>query len=111
LGKGKIIQLGVNPSKELILQIHQYLDVNIPARSLTPGIQVSCFKRENELFLTVVNPSKEDKHVVVEIDQTLLPEGTITIKDLLSRKSIPQNQTLTFFVPGKNGTVFSIKGD
>ncbi len=111
LGKGKIIQLGVNPSKELILQIHQYLDVKIPARSLTPGIQVACFKRENELFLTVVNPSKEDKHVVVEIDQTLLPESTITIMDLLSRKSIPQNQPLTFFVRGKNGTMISIKGD
>jgi beta-galactosidase len=111
LGKGKIIQIGVNPSKELILQIHQFLAVKIPARSLTPGIQVACFKRGNELFLTVVNPSEEDKHVVVEIDQTLLPEGTITIKDLLSRKSIPQNQHLTFFVPGKNGTVISIKGD
>ncbi len=111
LGKGKIIQFGVNPSKELILQIHQYLDVKIPARSLSPDVQVACFKRENEIFLTIVNPSKEDKQVLVEIDQTLIPEGTITIMDLISRKELQQYQPLMALVPGKNGTVISIKGD
>ena len=110
-GKGKIIQLGVNPSKELILQIHQYLGVKIPTRSLSPGVQIACFKRKNEIFLTIVNPTKEDKHVLVEIDQTLLPKGTLTIKDLISRKQLQQNQPLMVFVPGKNGTVISVKGD
>lgn len=110
LGKGKITMLGMSPSKELILGLHQYFDVKIPARALTPGIQVACFRRDNNTYLTIVNTTNEDKHALIDVDAAALPEGNLKIVDMLTGKALEMNRLIEVFVPRKNGTVISLEG-
>lgn len=110
LGKGKLTMLGLNPSKEALLALYQYFQVGIPARSHTPGIQVACFSRNANLYLTVINATNEDKHASIEIDPAYLPKGDLRVVDLLNGKVVEFARRLEVFVPRKNGTIISLQG-
>ncbi len=109
LGKGKLTMLGVSPSKEVILMLHQYFNINISVRSLTPGIQTACFQRGENIYLTVINPTNEDKHACLAVAPDILPEGKVEIVDMLTGKESASRGCVEIFVPRKNATIISLK--
>ncbi|HOW70339.1 MAG TPA: beta-galactosidase [Phycisphaerae bacterium] len=70
-GKGKIIVLGCAPSRDAILAVLRFLDINLPVLPLTPGVHAA--RRGKKLI--VVNPG-EAKTAKLQID------GQITYVDL-----------------------------
>ncbi len=68
-GKGTIMLIGVKPSSDLILKIHQYYNVPIFSRSLTSGISTGVFKSQQSHFLVVVNNGNEDKCAKIKLDK------------------------------------------
>lgn len=57
-GKGRLILLGVDPTPELVFDLHQFCSVPIPSYSTAPHVQTALFKRREssgEFFLVVTH--------------------------------------------------------
>ena len=72
VGKGKILHLGVEPTKELLLQILGFFKVPFYTHSRTKDINTAIFQRGDRYFLIAVNNGNEDKSATVTFT---VPEG------------------------------------
>jgi hypothetical protein len=60
-------------------------ELQIPSRSLTPGITTTLYQRGKNLFLFVLNSTTEDKVAGIVLQSTLLQEDEYQIQDLFTQ--------------------------
>ena len=65
LGKGKILHLGVEPTRELLLEIFRFFKIPIYSNSPTRDVKTALFKRGNLYYAVAVNNGREDKSVSI----------------------------------------------
>lgn len=113
VGKGKIIHIGVEPTRELVLEILDYLKVPLAAHSVTRDIKTALFKRGNRYYLIATNNGSEDKSASVYLPALENYRGKIQIKDLTGGSkqtySRERRHPFTFEIPRKDGKVFEFK--
>lgn len=114
-GKGSLTVLGILPSPELIVSLHTYLDVDIPARPNTPGIQAVLHKEGNLHYLFVLNNSFETKSTGIFLSKTEFPNGKYRIRNLLDNHEYHIHfeadtlRLLSVLVDKKNGVLLEIQ--
>jgi hypothetical protein len=74
MGRGRLTFIGLEPSPELILALHEFAGVTAPARALTPDACAALFRRGDAFFLAVTNAGNEDKAIEIALDVSLWPE-------------------------------------
>ena len=65
LGKGKILHLGVEPTKELLLEILRFFGIPSYSNSPTKDVKTALFSRGKQYYIVAVNNGREDKSVTV----------------------------------------------
>jgi hypothetical protein len=111
-GQGRLTVIGLQPSPELLLALHQHFDVPIPSRSHTGGITTGLFQRDDELYLMATNVGAEDKGAHIEFDSAILTSGTWQVQNL-ERESITDvdinaNSRLDIQLPRKDGLILRL---
>ena len=76
-GLGSVTVLGTPASPELIVILHAFLGVPIPARPLTPGVHAILSRKGDERYLIVLNTGWEDKSATIVLDPSALPGITV----------------------------------
>jgi len=85
-GDGRLTVVHVAPSAQLLLALHDMTGVQIPSRSLTPGITTAWFRRGVDRFLFVMNTTTEDKVAEISIHTAFLPAEEYQVQDLVTEK-------------------------
>lgn len=113
IGKGRIIHLGVEPSKELVMEILDYLGVPLGSQSVTRDVKTALFKRASRYYLVAVNNGDEDKSASVYLPALERYNGRMRVtevpaekKDLYNRE---RRKPFTFEIPRKDGKVFEFR--
>ncbi|PIQ86735.1 MAG: hypothetical protein COV74_03615 [Candidatus Omnitrophica bacterium CG11_big_fil_rev_8_21_14_0_20_45_26] len=113
VGKGSIFHLGVEPGKELILNILKYFKINLFSHSTTRDVKTALFKNKNSYYVVAVNNGKEDKSVHIRLT---LPSGKIKRMSTvdLSTHQVEEHYfrmhpALHFDIPRKDGKVIKLK--
>jgi hypothetical protein len=88
-GQGSVTVLGTPASPDLIVALHAFLSVPIPARPLTPGVHAMLSRKGDERYLIVLNTGWEDKSATVVLDPSALPGGRLSGHDLLDDHAVP----------------------
>ena len=88
-GRGSVTVLGTPASPELIVTLHAFLGVPIPARPMTPGVHAILFRKGDEHYLIVLNTGWEDKSATVLLDPSALPGSGYVGHDLLDDRIVP----------------------
>jgi len=111
-GKGSITLLGANPTTELLTAVHQSFGIEIPARSLTPGIHTALFRGASGFYLMAVNTDEAPKAAQVLLSPKVVPVKRVTVTDLFTEKQWPwaigDEQPLTIPLERKSGSVFQL---
>lgn len=112
VGKGKILHLGVAPTRELMSQILDFFEIHSPAYSTTPDIKTALFQRGRSYYLIVVNNGDEDKSASIYLP-LLLKGGKMTVRNLMSNaketRSAERRYPFTVDVSRKDGVVFEFR--
>ncbi len=110
VGKGRIIHLGVEPNRELILEMLEFLKVPRGSHAVTRDVKTSLFKRGNNYYLVAVNNGSEDKSASVNLPALERHRGKMVIVDYMTGKrevySGERRRPFTLEVPRKDGKVF-----
>ena len=110
IGKGKIIHVGVEPTKELVSEILNFLKVSVAAHSTTSDIKTAIFERDGSYHLIVINNGNEDKSAMVYLPK--LVKGDWIVKDILegTKRVLPFERCnpLDVQVSRKDGKVLEI---
>ncbi len=113
IGKGRILHIGVEPTRELVLEILQYLKVPLASRAVTRDVKTALFKRGRSFYLVATNNGGEDKSASVYLPALEDYKGKLTVRDLTSEKkevvSKERRGPFTFEIPRKDGKVFEFK--
>lgn len=113
IGKGKIIHLGVEPTRDLVMEILNFLQVPLVTYSSTRDIKTALFKRGSRYYLIVVNNGSEDKSASIHLTALEKHRGKVKVRDLMSgSKGLYSVERLTPFsveVPRKDGKVFEFR--
>ncbi len=113
IGKGKIIHLGVEPTRELTLEILNYLKVPLATYSVTRDIKTAMFRRGNSYYLIAVNNGDEDKSASIYLPILGKNKKKIPVRDLIAgTKQVSSNERrrpFTCEIPRKDGKVFEFK--
>lgn len=110
-GKGSIVVVGVRPNAALMLALHKWLGVDIPARSLARGVTSSLLKRKDgKYFLIVTNNTNEQKYTKMELSKAVFGSGNWKAKDLLTGETSAFSPAAGLSVPveRKDGAVFEL---
>ncbi|MDP3920655.1 MAG: beta-galactosidase [Candidatus Omnitrophota bacterium] len=112
LGKGRIVHLGVDPTRELIMEILKYLKVPLVAYSTTRDIKTALFQEGSRYFLVAVNNGTEDKSASIYLPALDANKAKMSVRDLDSTTteaySRERRSPFTADFPRKNGRVFEI---
>ncbi len=114
-GDGSLTLLGVPASPELVREIHNYLNIPIPARPRNGGVQTALYQSGSSHYLIVLNNGWEDKATEILLDPSEFTPGRYGVRDLLREDKrileVQANQAirLTAFTPKKNGALLEIK--
>ncbi len=113
IGKGKIIHLGLDPTREIVVEILNYLKVPRGVYSVTPDIQTALFQREKSHFLIVTNNGDEDKSASIYLPALAGIHKRMIVHDYISGTSIyssPERRSpFSCEIPRKDGKVFEFK--
>lgn len=114
VGMGLLIVLGLPPSPEVVVGIHRYLEIPIPALPRTKGIGAALYRREAMHYLIVLNNGWEDKTAEIELTVTEFSPGLYQVRDLLKGEekslNVRSGEPIVVAVPtnGKNGALLEI---
>lgn len=108
IGRGRIVALGVKPSPELLPALHRWLGVDVPARSLVPGVSCALLRRGRRLFAVVVNNGDEDKIAGVLLSRRALGRRGRAWNLETGEAVTLAAGTLGVRVPRKDGVVIEI---
>jgi hypothetical protein len=113
VGKGRILHLGLAPTKDLVLEVLDYLNIPLASRSLTRDVKTALYKRGSRFYLIATNNGDEDKSVSVYLPVMEKMRGKMTVQDFITGKkeslSHERRQPFTFEIPRKDGKVFEFK--
>lgn len=112
LGKGRILHLGVEPNKELILSILRFFKIPLYVSALTKDIKTALFKRGKKCYLIAVNNGMEDKSATIHFPDVRLDGRRFKVREIVSRRVeqilSSRVSTLSVELPRKDGKVFEI---
>ena len=113
IGKGQIVHLGVEPTRELILEVLNYLKVSLSSYSITPDVKTAFFQRGNKHHLVAVNNGDEAKSVSVCLPVGGRNGGKMKVLDLMEGSHIvaraERRRSFTFEIDRKDGKVFEFR--
>ncbi len=111
-GKGVILHLGVEPSKELILSILKYFKIPFYALTSTKDVKTALFKRGKKYYLIAVNNGMEDKNAAILFPDMRFNGKRFKVREIVSNRfehflssKVP---TLSVELPRKDGKVFEL---
>ncbi len=113
-GKGSLIVLGLAPTPELVVGLHDFLDIPIAARPQATGVQAVLYRREDKHYLIVINSGTEAKGVEIFLDRSELPDERYVAHNLLDSfeqpiVTYPDGRHVLFVnVDKKSGAIFEI---
>lgn len=112
IGKGRLIHLGVEPTRELVMEILNYLGVPLVAYSTTRDVKTALFKRGRHYYLIVTNNGSEDKSANVYLPVLEKIKRKLKIQELISGDcetfSFGQGRPFSFDIARKDGKIFEI---
>ncbi len=110
IGKGRILHLGFEPTRELILEILNYFKVPLNSHSVTRDIKTALFRRGKRFYLIAVNNGDEDKSGSVHLPGMQKLRSKMRARDLMTGKeamiSHERRHPFTFEVRRKDGKIF-----
>jgi hypothetical protein len=112
--KGSLTVLGLPPSAEVVVGIHRYLQISIPALPHTKGVEAALYRREAARYLIALNNGWEDKTVEIELAVDEFPPGQYRVRDLLKgeEKNLDVREEepimLALAASGRNGIFLEI---
>lgn len=113
IGKGRIIHIGVEPTRELILEILDFLKVTLPSHATTRDVKTALFRRGKSFYLIATNNGSEDKSATVHLPGMDSIPGKMLVRDLTTGAketiSKERRQPFSFEIPRKDGKVFEFK--
>lgn len=113
VGKGKIIHIGAEPTRELVLEILHYLKTPLAAHAVTRDVKTALYKRGRNFYLIATNNGSEDKSASVYLPALVDYRGQMTVRDLTTGQketiSHERRHPFTFEIPRKDGKVFEFK--
>jgi len=113
-GKGTLTFLGTPPSPDLLVKLHNFLDVHISALPLCKNVQTIVYRRNNLHYLVVLNNGQEGKGVTIQLDSTEFPGKQYAVRDVLDGDkqvvefSDSRRKLLTVQIKPKNGSIIEI---
>jgi beta-galactosidase len=112
-GRGCITMIGLAPSADLLLLLHDHLNVCLSSRSLTTQISTALFRRDQDLYLFAVNNGDEDKVADVLLDGDLFAIPCWQARNLVSGQewtvNLGESRHLLFPLMRKDGTILHLK--
>ncbi len=113
LGKGKILHLGVEPTKELLLEILRFFGIPFYSNSPTKDVKTALFNRGSRYYVVAVNNGREDKSATISFVVPGKKLKRFRVTNLLNGSSqvhVYQHQRASFNaeIPRKDGRVFEI---
>lgn len=113
IGKGRIVHLGVDPTRELVREVLDYLNVPLYARSSTRDIKTALFSRGRCYYLLVVNNGEEDKSAGISLPLLGRNQKRAVVRDLATGQTthvvIGKNRPLLLNIPRKDGKALEIR--
>lgn len=110
LGKGRVLQLGLKPSAELIRSILRYYRIKEYSHSLTPGINTAISKKGKSYYLFVMNNATSVKEAVIGIEGGIIAEIKKAVNMMSAEKVYidKKNNQITLKIPAKDATVIKL---
>lgn len=103
-GRGSIVCLAVQPSAELMVGIHRWLEVPVASRATTAHVSTALFRApDGEHFVIIVNNGDEDRVASIE-----LTRKADKATDLFTGDSWAVGESVGVWVPRKSGTVLRL---
>jgi hypothetical protein len=113
-GQGCLTVIGLSPSPELLLALHEHLNVHLPSCSLTPQVSTALFRRDQNFYLLAVNNGNEDKITDVVIHTGFMELPSWKAHNLISRQewnlNMQESSHLIFPLPRKDGVIIQLQG-
>ena len=113
IGRGRIIHLGVEPTRELVLEIVHFLKIPLASHSVTRDVKTAFFKRGKRAYLVAVNNGEEDKSASVFLPALGKNTGKMKVLDILEKKEVfcsrERRNPFTFEIRHKDGKVFEFR--
>jgi len=113
IGKGKILHLGIEPSRDVVIEILRYFKIKTACYSPTRDIKSALFRRGKSYYLVLVNNGDEDKSATVFLTALEPFKGPMKITDLdtgLSKVYSYERRTpFSVDICRKDGKVFEFK--
>ncbi|MFA6600236.1 MAG: beta-galactosidase [Candidatus Omnitrophota bacterium] len=113
VGRGRLIHLGIEPTRDILLELMEYLKVPIGSRCVTKDIKTALFQRGKRFYLVATNNGAEDKSASVYLPALKSIRGKMTVKDFVSGKktvcSYERRHPFIMDLPRKDGKVFEFK--
>lgn len=112
IGKGKIVHLGVEPTRELMMEVLNYLNIPLIAYSTTKDIKTALFKRGSRYYLVAVNNGNEDKSANIYLPVLPKSRRKMQARNLMMTSppdlSSAHGDPFTLNIPRKDGVVLEI---
>jgi hypothetical protein len=108
-GSGRLTVIGLTPSRDLLLALHDTLKVAFPSRSLTPQVSTALFRRDQEFYLLAVNSGNEDKLAEVALDGDF-EQARNLISGQEWSVNLRESRRLTVLLPRKDGVIIRLQG-
>ncbi|OGW79459.1 MAG: hypothetical protein A3G33_00290 [Omnitrophica bacterium RIFCSPLOWO2_12_FULL_44_17] len=113
VGKGKILHLGVEPTKELLLEILRFFHVPIYVNSSTKDVKTAIFNSGRKYYVVAVNNGREDKSAIIHFNIPNKVFEHFRVRNLLTNTShrYPLHQHKASFsvdLSAKDGSVFEV---
>ncbi|MSR78265.1 MAG: hypothetical protein EXS63_08615 [Candidatus Omnitrophica bacterium] len=113
VGKGKIVHLGVEPNRDLIMEILSYLRAPLVSYSKTLGIKTALFQRGKTFYLVVINQGEEDKSATIYLPGMEGIKGRMKVTDLVEGRTEIQSREcrnpFSLELPRKDGKVIEFQ--
>lgn len=88
VGKGRIVHLGVEPTRELILEVLDYLKAGLVSYSPTRDVNTALFQRGKSYYLVITNNGDEDKSASVYLPALESYKGRIRVHDFMTGETV-----------------------
>ncbi len=113
IGKGKIVHLGFEPTRALMMEILKAFRIPLGAYSSTRHIKTALFRRNHHYYLVAVNNGIEDKSASIYLPALNHHAGKILVKDLTLNQgdvySLERRMPFSVEIPRKDGKVFEFR--
>lgn len=113
VGEGSIIHLGVDPTREMVMEILDFLKVPLTVYSPTKDIKTALFQRGNAYYLIVTNNGDEEKSASIYMPALEHFHSRMLVHDYMAgtttHYSAERRAPFSCEIPRKDGKVFEFK--